>query len=61
MRKSLYRLKALSDAIWGAEIELFFCALLPARTYGPSDRFLEPEKPVFRRTLMELGRQEEQS
>lgn len=24
MRKSLYRLKALSIAIWGAEIELFF-------------------------------------
>ena len=24
MRKSLYRLKALSIAIWGTEIELFF-------------------------------------
>ena len=24
MRKSLYRLKALSVAIWGTEIELFF-------------------------------------
>jgi hypothetical protein len=40
MRKSLYQLKALSVAIWGAEIELFFRALLPACIYGSSDRFI---------------------
>jgi len=61
MRKSLYRLKALSDAIWGAEIKLFFAHFSLHVLTAPPGRSLDPEKPIFHRALMELGRREEQS